>query len=134
MAENYVAHARRRPKHPAHNQNRERVAAMLDSTFGPAFMQDHPHCRSAETTTKTIFLNPVDYDFIDYRKWCLSLSNEDILNLMRSLSNGAENITLATLNRKLKGTVDFTASEIMLLAKILELSPEEILTVFRLYP
>ena len=134
MPENYVAHARRRPRHPMYKQNRERVAAMLDPTYGAAFMQDHPHCRSSDTATKTVFLNPVDYDLIDYRKWCLSLSNEDILNLMRSLSNGAENITLATLNRKLKGYVDFTTSEILLLGQILELTPEELLAVFRLYP
>lgn len=130
----YKPHVKRRAKHPNYEQNRARVDDMLAPNYGPAFMQEHHHCRMEPTGTKTIFLNPVDYDFIDRRKWCLSLTNEDILKLMHSLSNGAENITLVTLNRKLKGHVDFTAAEILLLGRILDLTPDEILSVFRLHP
>lgn len=131
----FMSRAKRRPRHSAYLQNRKRIKHMLSPTYGPAFMQDNPPFSTVTTATgKVIFRNPVDYDALDRRKWEMSLTNNDILALFRSLSNGSDGITAATLSRKLQGEMDFTASEILLMAQIFDLSPDEIVSIFHLCP
>jgi len=43
-------------------------------------------------------------------------------------------ITDATLRRKMSGKSDFTASEIMALALILDMTPNDVLECFHLFP
>ena len=114
----FKSNVKRRKRHPQYAQNKKRLHEMLSPFFGPAFMQDnHPFNTVTTATGKVMFRNPVDYEALDKRKWELSLTNNDILMLFRSLSNGSDGITAATLTRKLQGEIDFTAGEILLLAQ-----------------
>lgn len=127
----YVAHARKRKKHPAHEEHRCRVEKMLNSTYGAAFRQDirYDPSQSGETV-----LNPVDFDRLDLLKWQNSLTNNDLLAIMRNLSNGKINMTAPTLIKKFQGKTSFTAEEILLLSEALSLSDEDILDIFNLRP
>ena len=131
----FVARAKRRPRHPRYAENKKRIREMLSPFYGPAFMQDNVPFGTVTTAAgKVMFRNPVDYDAVDRKKWEMSLTNNDILMLLRSLSGDSDGITAATLSRKLQGETDFTASEILLLAHVLDLTDEEILSIFRLRP
>ena len=131
----YVKGVTRRPRHPRYAENRKRIKEMLSSHYGSAFMQEnHPFSTVTTAAGKVMFRNPVDCDEINKRKWELSLTNNDILMLFRSLSNDSDGITVATLTRKLQGEMDFTSSEILLLSQILRLSGEEVLRIFNLLP
>ena len=131
----FVSRAKRRPRHPNYANNRKRIKELLLPTYGPAFMQDnYPFTTVTTATGKVMCRNPVDYDALDKKKWEMSLTNNDILMLLRSLSNGSDGITAATLTRKLQGDMDFSTSEVMLLAHAFNLTDEEILSIFRLRP
>ena len=131
----FIPNVKRRPRHKNYMENRKRVKAMLSDTYGPAFMQDNQPFNTETTATgKVVLRNPCDNLTLERKKWELSLTNNDILMLFRSLSNGSDGITAATLNRKLQGEIDFNSSEIFLLSTILELSPSEILSIFHLCP
>ena len=63
-----------------------------------------------------------------------NMKQENILRLMRNLSNGTNVMTGATLNRKFQGEVDFTCAEILLISHIFGLDKQEILDIFHLFP
>ncbi len=73
-----------------------------------------------------------DKDFLECRKRELGIANSDILIIFNNLVGRV--ITDATLRRKLAGKSDFTATEILVLAIILEMSPREIIEYFHLMP
>ena len=76
--------------------------------------------------------NAADKDFLEYRKKELGLTNSDILMIFNNLLGRV--ITDATLRRKMSGKSDFTASEIMALALILDMTPNDVLECFHLFP
>jgi len=130
--ENEKLTARRRPKHPDYVKNRKRVKLMLDPNFGRAFAQEN-RLTARQTATKTLFLNPVDTNMLVDKKWSMSITNDDILLLMRNLT-GADVMTAPTLYKKMSGAMEFNAGEILVISQILGLTDEEILDCFNLRP
>lgn len=127
----FVLHARKRKKHPEYEQHRIRVDQLLDETYGAAFRQD---IRYDPNQTGETVLNPVDFDRLDRLKWQNSLTNNDLIAIMRNLSDRNINMTAPTLIKKFQGKNSFSAEEILIMAEIFSLSDEDILDIFNLRP
>lgn len=114
-------------------ENRERLNALCSPKTSEQFREKNTSLvYSQSATCRDSVYNAADKDFLEYRKKELGITNSDILMAFYNLLGRV--ITDATLRRKMAGKSDFTASEILALALILEMSPDEILHCFHLYP
>lgn len=114
-------------------ENRERIKELCSLDFGKRFKEANPSLRYSQSAAHRVTVcNAADKDFLEARKVALGVTNADILMIFDNLVGRV--ITDATLRRKLAGKSDFTATEIMVLARILELSPDEVLQCFNLFP
>lgn len=114
-------------------ENRERLNALCSPKTAEQFREKNTSLvYSQSATCRDSVYNAADKDFLEYRKKELGITNSDILMAFYNLLGRV--ITDATLRRKMAGKSDFTASEILALALILEMSPDEILNCFHLYP
>ena len=114
-------------------ENRERIKALCDLGFGEWFKTANPRLHYVESDTRRDRVyNTADKDFMEARKEELGITNADILMIFDNLVGRV--ITDATLRRKLAGKSDFTATEILVLSQILQLTPDEVLSCFNLYP
>lgn len=113
--------------------NRERIERLRSLDFGKQFREHNKSLQYSKSAAhRDTVYNAANKDFLEARKVALGVTNADILMIFDNLVGRV--ITDATLRRKLAGKSDFTATEIMVLARILELSPDEVLQCFNLYP
>lgn len=113
--------------------NRERIERLRSLDFGKQFREHNRSLQYSKSAAhRDTVYNAANKDFLEARKVALGVTNADILMIFDNLVGRV--ITDATLRRKLAGKSDFTATEIMVLARILELSPDEVLQYFNLYP
>lgn len=113
--------------------NRERIERLRSLDFGKQFREHNKSLQYSKSAAhRDTVYNAANKDFLEARKVALGVTNADILMIFDNLVGRV--ITDATLRRKLAGKSDFTATEIMVLARILELSPDEVLQYFNLYP
>ena len=114
-------------------ENRERIKELCSLDFGQWFKEANPSLRRSQTATRrdTVY-NAANKGFLEARKEELGITNADILMIFDNLVGRV--ITDATLRRKLAGKSDFTATEILVLAQILQLSREEVINWFHLFP
>lgn len=114
-------------------ENRERIKRLCSAEFGAKFREDNPSLKCAQSAAcRDSVYNAAEKDFLEQRKAELGITNNDILMIFNNLVGRV--ITDATLRRKLAGKSDFTATEIMVLATILELEPYDVLDCFHLFP
>ena len=114
-------------------ENRERIAFLCSAEFANRFREQNKSLQYAQSaTSRDTVYNAADKDFLECRKRELGITNSDILMIFNNLVGRV--ITDATLRRKLAGKSDFTATEILVLAIILEMSPREIIEYFHLLP
>lgn len=115
------------------HKNRERIKELCSLSLGEKFKEANPSLRYTQSAAqRDKVYNAADKDFLEARKEELDVTNADILMIFDNLVGRV--ITDATLRRKLAGKSDFTATEIMVLALILDLRPDEILEYFHLLP
>lgn len=115
--------------------NRERLIKMLETDEGRAFRQGNPNFTAESSTSGRVqFLNPANSRVLDQKKLALGFTNNDIIDLMDNLCGQRNCMSIPTFIRKMRGKADFTASEILLLAEIFDLSGPEILEIFHLLP
>lgn len=107
---------------------RSSVLPSLPTDFGSRTKVQY----AQSATSRDTVYNAADKDFLECRKRELGITNSDILMIFNNLVGRV--ITDATLRRKLAGKSDFTATEILVLAIILEMSPREIIEYFHLMP
>ena len=114
-------------------KNRERIKELCSLALGEKFKEVNTSLRYTQSDAhRDKVYNAADKDFLEARKEELDITNADILMIFDNLVGRV--ITDATLRRKLAGKSDFTATEIMVLALILDLRPDEILEYFHLLP
>lgn len=114
-------------------ENRERLNALCSPKTAEQFREKNKSLKYFQSATcRDSVYNAADKDYLEYRKKELGLTNSDILMIFNNLLGRV--ITDATLRRKMSGKSDFTASEIMALALILDMTPNDVLECFHLYP
>lgn len=114
-------------------ENRERIALLCSAEFANQFREHNRNLHYQQTAAcRDTVYNAADKDFLESRKRELGVTNSDILMIFNNLVGRV--ITDATLRRKLAGRSDFTATEILVLAIILVMTPNEIIGCFHLLP
>ncbi len=114
-------------------ENMERIKTLCSLEFAKQFKEKNRSLKiSTSATCRDSAFNAVDKDFFENRKKELDVTNNDILMIFNNLVGRV--ITDATLRRKLSGKSDFTTTEILVLAIILEMTPNEIIEYFHLIP